>query len=212
MGFDYNNVKDRKLYTILSPLGFAASHVIYDYKVVGQENVPKDKPFILISNHAHVLDPVLLMFNAHRPIHFMSKKEAFEQNALLSWFLSNVNTFPVARGRNDKSAIEYAAKLIDTGHVIGVFPEGTRSKDLKPHEPKAGAALIARQTKADILPACVYTETLKGFRRKITIRFGKLIPYEELGLTDDSSTPELREAAKRMMDSVVALWEEGHCE
>ncbi|HBL40140.1 MAG TPA: hypothetical protein DDY98_00615 [Ruminococcaceae bacterium] len=210
MAFNYDNVKDRKLYNILKPLGWCIMHLLYSYKVVGKENVPKDGSFILTCNHIHFMDPVLLIVNAPRKIHFMGKNEAFKRK-FASWFLTSVNTFPVARGRNDKAAVNYAIKLIETGHVIGIFPEGTRSKDLKPHEAKAGVSLIARQTKADILPASIYCEKAKGLRRKMTIRFGEVIPYESLGITEDGSSRELREAAARIMAGITDLWEEGHC-
>ena len=211
MGFDYNNVEDRKLYHSMSRIGHGLSRILYSCQVVGAENVPQDKPFILVCNHIHFVDPVLLAVNMPRNVHFMGKKEAFKSK-FGAWFLTNVNTFPVARGQGDVAAIDYAVKLIEAGHVIGVFPEGTRSKDLKPHEAKGGVALIARQTKADILPASIYCEQAKGFRRKITIRFGELIPYEELNIPEEGSSRELREAAGRIMKHVVALWEEGHCE
>ncbi len=211
MSFDYNNVEDRKLYNVLSHVGSGLSHLLYSCHVAGEENIPKEEPFILVSNHIHFVDPVLLMVNANRNVHFMGKREAF-QNRFAAWFLTNTNTFPVARGQGDKAAIEYAVKLIENGRVIGIFPEGTRSKDLKPHEAKGGVALIAHETKANVLPASIYCEKAKGFRRKITIRFGKLIPYEELGIPEEASSRELKEAAARIMGHVVALWEEGHCE
>ena len=211
MGFDYNNVEDRKLYNVLSHVGSGLSHLLYSCHVAGKENVPKDEPFILASNHIHFVDPVLLTVNSDRNVHFMGKKEAF-QNKFAAWFLTNVNTFPVARGKNDKAAIDYAVKLIEAGHVIGIFPEGTRSKDLKPHEAKGGVALIARETKANVLPASIYCEKAGGFRRRITIRFGKLIPYEELGIPEEGSSRELKEASARIMERIRALWEEGHCE
>ena len=211
MNFDYNNTQDRKLYNVMSHVGSGLSHILYSVKVVGEENIPKDEPFILVSNHIHFVDPVLLMVKARRSVHFMGKKEAF-QNKFAAWFLTNTNTFPVARGQGDKAAIEYAVKLIRDGRVIGIFPEGTRSKDLKPHAAKGGVALIARETKANVLPASIYCEQAKGLRRRITIRFGKLIPFEELDIPEEASARELREAAERIMQHVVALWEEGHCE
>ena len=45
----------------------------------------------------------------------------------------------------------------------------------------------------------------------MTVRYGKLIDYSELGLNDDSSSPEMREAAAKVMDRIRSLWEEGHC-
>lgn len=211
MSFDYSVVKDRKYYDIVKgPCKFALKLGLR-IKCEGVENIPKEGAFILASNHIHFVDPAVLLANFPRPIHFMAKVEAFKYK-ITAFLLTHLNTFPVSRGRSDKASIDYAVKLIENGHVIGIFPEGTRSKDLKPHEPKAGLALIARQTKADILPCSLYCEKKGGLFRKITVRYGELIKYEELGITEDGSTRELREAAKKIMDEIVDLWEEGHCD
>ncbi len=211
MGFNYAEIADRKLYKFIRKPCSVLIKLFIRIKCEGEENIPEKGGFILACNHIHFIDPVLLLCRCRRPIHFMAKVEAFK-NKLAAFFLTNLNVFPVSRGRSDKTSIDYAVDLIKTGHVIGIFPEGTRSKDLKPHEAKAGVSLIARQTKADILPASVYCEKKGGLFRKVTIRFGEVIRYEELGISEDGSTRELREAAKKIMDEIVDLWEEGHCD
>lgn len=211
MSFDYSVVGDRKFYNaVKAPCKFLLKLGLR-IKCVGVENIPKDGAFILACNHIHFVDPAVLLANFPRPIHYMAKAEAFK-NKFAAWLLVHLNTFPVSRGRSDKASIDYAVKLIEKGCVMGIFPEGTRSKDLKPHEPKAGLALIARQTKADILPCSLYCEKKGGLFRKITVRYGELIKYEDLGIHEDGSTRELREAAKKVMDEIVDLWEEGHCD
>lgn len=211
MSFDYSVVKDRKYYDIVKgPCKFALKLGLR-IKCEGVENIPKEGAFILASNHIHFVDPAVLLANFPRPIHFMAKVEAFKYK-ITAFLLTHLNTFPVSRGRSDKASIDYAVKLIENGHVMGIFPEGTRSKDLKPHKAKAGVALIARQTKADILPCSIYCEKKGGLFRKVTVRYGKLIKFEELGLTEESSTRELREATDRIMGDIVALWEEKHCD
>lgn len=211
MGFNYAEIGDKKFYSFIRKPCKALIKLFIKIECEGEENIPEKGAFILACNHIHFIDPVLLLCKCHRPIHFMAKVEAFK-NKLAAFFLTNLNVFPVSRGRSDKTSIDYAVDLIKTGHVIGIFPEGTRSKDLKPHEAKAGVALIARQTKADILPASVYCEKKGGLFRKVTVRFGEIIKYDELGITEDGSTRELREAAKKIMDEIVDLWEEGHCD
>ena len=210
MAFDYSVVRDRKYYNIVQkPCKFLLKLALR-IKCEGIENIPKKGSFILACNHIHFVDPAVLLAFFPRPIHFMAKEEAFK-NKLAAWFLTHLNAFPVNRARSDKSSVDYAVKLIETGHVLGIFPEGTRSKDLKPQKAKAGVALIARQTKADILPASVYCEKKGGLFRKITVRFGEVIKYEELGLEDEAATRTLREATDKIMGEIVDLWEEGHC-
>ena len=211
MSFDYSVVKDRKYYDIVKgPCKFLLKLGLR-IKCEGVENIPKEGAFILASNHIHFVDPAVLLANFPRPIHFMAKVEAFKYK-ITAFLLTHLNTFPVSRGRSDKASIDYAVKLIENGHVMGIFPEGTRSKDLKPHKAKAGIALIARQTKADILPCSIYCEKKGGLFRKVTVRYGELIKYEELGLAEESSTKELRAAADKIMEEIVDLWEEKHCD
>ncbi len=211
MSFDYSVVKDRKYYDIVKgPCKFLLKLGLR-IKCEGVDNIPKEGGFILACNHIHFVDPAVLLANFPRPIHFMAKVEAFKYK-ITAFLLTHLNTFPVSRGRSDKSSIDYAVKLIENGHILGIFPEGTRSKDLKPHKAKAGVALIARQTKADVLPCSLYCEKKGGLFRKVTVRYGELIKYEELGLTEESSTRELREATDKIMGEIVDLWEEKHCD
>ncbi|MBR3753475.1 MAG: 1-acyl-sn-glycerol-3-phosphate acyltransferase [Clostridia bacterium] len=211
MSFDYSVVKDRKYYDVVKgPCKFLLKLGLR-IKCEGVENIPKEGAFILASNHIHFVDPAVLLANFPRPIHFMAKVEAFKYK-ITAFLLTHLNTFPVSRGRSDKASIDYAVKLIENGCVMGIFPEGTRSKDLKPHKAKAGIALIARQTKADILPCSIYCDKKGGLFRKVTVRYGELIKYEELGLTEESSTKELRAAADKIMEEIVDLWEEKHCD
>ena len=211
MSFDYSVVKDRKYYDVVKgPCKFLLKLGLR-IKCEGVENIPKEGAFILASNHIHFVDPAVLLANFPRPIHFMAKVEAFKYK-ITAFLLTHLNTFPVSRGRSDKASIDYAVKLIENGCVMGIFPEGTRSKDLKPHKAKAGIALIARQTKADILPCSIYCDKKGGLFRKVSVRYGELIKYEELGLTEESSTKELRAAADKIMEEIVDLWEEKHCD
>ena len=210
MGFDYSVIRDRKYYDVMRHPCIVALKIGLRIKCVGKENIPEEGAFILACNHIHFVDPAVIIAQCTRPVHFMAKAEAFK-NKLAAWLLTHLNVFPVNRGRSDRSSIDYAIKLVENGHVLGIFPEGTRSKDLKPQKAKAGVALIAKQTKADILPVSVYSEKKGGMFRKVTVRFGELIKFEELGLSDESTTRELREASDKIMGEIVDLWEEGHC-
>ena len=103
-------------------------------------------------------------------------------------------------------------RLVEEGKVLGIFPEGTRSKDPdgKMLPPKAGVALIAKATHSDVLPACIYFEGKSKFRKKITVRFGEVIPYEELGLSDESNMSEIKDASRLVMGKIGELLEKGH--
>ena len=208
--FDYETVRDHKSYDILMPIARIASGIAAKPKIVGLENVPEEGGFILASNHLTSFDPVHIASHFPKPVHFMGKEEAFA-SPFTNWFFTKLNAFPVSRGSADKSSVEYAIKIVREGCVLGIFPEGTRSKDFKPARAKSGVALIAKAARADVLPASIYTSDDAKFGSKLTIRFGEMIHFEELGFTDEEhSSKELKEAARVIMERIVALWEKGH--
>ncbi len=142
-------------YGIIRSIFNILTYGIIDMKVYGEEHIPAKAPFIVACNHASNFDPPLLG-TAMRPylIHFMAKEELF-RNPLMNWFLRYVGTFPVHRGRIDRQALVEAIRVLKTGHVLGIFPEGTRGmeKELLPfHE---GMAAIAVKTGVPVVPAAI---------------------------------------------------------
>lgn len=211
-GFDYSVIENSKTYDTLRPLGVAVSKMLYKIEYVGLENVPKEGGLILASNHMNALDPVFIgVALKDRQLHFMGKKELFE-NPISKRALSSLNGFPIVRGGADTEALEYAIRIPKEGHILGIFPEGTRSKTFKPARAKSGIALIAKEAKSDVLPVSIYTSDNMKKGTKLTIRFGEVIPYEKLGFTEEGSREEVKACAKFIMDEITKLWEMGHCE
>ena len=211
MNFDFSTVREYNTYNSVRGLARVVCKNRWDITYVGQENIPENGGLIIACNHQDALDPLVIANGCPRVIHFMAKEELFK-NGLVARFLKRLNAFPVVRGSGDMSAINYAIDVVKNGWALGIFPEGTRSKDFKPARPKSGAALIAKQTGADVLPVCIYTDTEYKKGTRLTVRFGKVIKNEELGFVEEHSPKELRSASKRIMGDIVALWEEGHCE
>lgn len=212
-GFDYSKVKEEEaLYDNLRPLGKKIVNRLYDVQYIGIENIPAEGGFIIASNHVKALDPVFIALGVeNRQIHFMGKKELFEK-PIVSSLLKKANGFPIVRGGADKEALDYAERVVKEGHILGIFPEGTRSKDYKPARAKSGIGLIAKEAKADILPVSIYNCDNMKKGTKLTIRFGEVIPYENLGFTEDGPREEIKACAKLVMAEIVKLWGKGHCE
>lgn len=212
MKYNYEKVKEYKLYQVLRVVAMAYCKTFVKPVYIGQENIPETGGFIIACNHQSGQDPIVIGRGCKRTIHFMSKEELFEKDALAR-FLKHMNAFPIVRGAGDMTAIKYAEEIIKKGWILGIFPEGTRSKDFKPARGKSGVALIAKETKADVLPVSIYTSDEYKRGTKLTVRFGKIIKNEELGFSEGAySAKELRAASKRIMGDITALWEEGHCE
>ncbi|MEM1485936.1 lysophospholipid acyltransferase family protein [Oscillospiraceae bacterium PP1C4] len=196
------------LYKIGRMLCIILTRILFRIEVAGEQNIPQAQGYILVANHRSNFDPMFVVQKMHAQVHFMAKAELF-RNKLFGRLLLAVGTFPVERGRGDTGAIDWAKNVITQGRVLGMFPEGTRSTDGTPLRPKSGAALIAMQTGADILPCAVCFGERLRFRSKVTVRYGALIKNEELGISQAGSTHEIKVASRLMMDEIKKLMEAG---
>ena len=185
----------------LKPLAW----IIFPFKAIGRETIPDtpgQPPLILCCNHISEIDPVFLEMCQKRHVFFMAKEEIF-RNRLSSWFFGKqLGAFPVKRGAGDTAALDTARAIVGDGRLLGIFPEGTRSRDGQLGRAKSGAALIAAQTGASILPAAIITKNqkVKPFRRS-RIVFGQPLTLEELHL-DHPDHPDLRFASRLIMEKI----------
>ena len=184
-------------------------HILYRIRVVGKENVPIGQGYIVISNHRSNFDPLFLARGIRAQIFYMAKIELFQKNRFVGSLLRALGAFPVERGKGDSGSLKRAEEIVQTGGVLGIFIEGTRSRDGRLGRPKSGAALISHQTGADVLPCAISFGDRLRFRTQVTISYGKLIKNEELGFTDDSGSPhEIRAASHRFMEEITKLMED----
>lgn len=180
---------------------------VYRIRAIGRENIPKEGPVLLCSNHVTMKDPVILGISQRRQVFYMAKEELF-RNGFIGGVLRGLGAFPVKRGSGGADALEDAYALLEENAVVGVFIEGTRSKTGELQRPKTGAALLHYRTKAPVVPVCI---TGSGGGRPIPfrrteIRFGKPIPAKELNIPDESSM-QLRKASRVIMEQITALRE-----
>ena len=179
----------------------------------GLENIPKDRPCVFVANHRSYYDIPLLLAGLEKP-HGILAKEELEKIFLLSRWMKLLGCVFVQRDdvRASVRALNDATAIVESGRSFVIFPEGTRSKDHKPGKAKSGIARIALASHADILPVSIYNSDDMKKHTKMTIRFGKLIPFEELKLNEDSGRTEIHAAADYIMSKINELWSEGHCE
>lgn len=146
-------------------------------KVEGEENVPLVGPLIVVSNHLSYLDPPLISMVLPRETHFLAKRELFD-HPVMGMMVRQWNAIPLERGSGDLGALRASMKALSQNKVLGMFPEGHRSRGpmLKAHP---GTALLAHRTEAPILPIAITgTENIKGAvgilkHPYITIRIGQ---------------------------------------
>ncbi|WP_393959260.1 lysophospholipid acyltransferase family protein [Priestia megaterium] len=172
--------------------------------VRNREYLPTDTGFVIACSHKGWVD-VVALGTAVLPhqIHFMAKKELFN-HILTSNVLKKLNAFPVDRNNPGPSSIKTPIKLAKQGHIVGIFPSGTRTEEDVPL--KRGAVTIASMAKVPIVPAVYEGPTnLKELFSKdsIVISFGKPIYLAEGKLTKD----RLSDASNHLTASIRALEE-----
>lgn len=118
------------------------------------ERVPAEGGLLVVANHIHNADPILLSAACPRSLHFMAKKEAFGYPVLRE-LLNLVGAFPVDRGKSDRAAIRRAMAALEHGIAVGIFPEGTRSKVFAMQRAHSGAGLLALSANAAVLPVAI---------------------------------------------------------
>jgi len=130
--------------------------ILYRPRVHGSEYIPKRKPFIICSNHLNWLDPLTVGISlpAGYRIHFMAKKELFS-NFIFSYLLRKTGAFPLNRKSADYAAMRKSYQLLQDRQIVGLFPEGSRSKNGKLQKAYHGAALIAARSGVPILPVAI---------------------------------------------------------
>lgn len=209
--FDYSQVKHYKLYNFIKVIFRPLVKIVYHTKFKGLENVPTDRNnYIVAINHTCAVDPIFVACPKQvPPLHFMAKVELFK-NPFAAWFITHMYGFPVRRGKGDTSAIDYGIKIIEEGHVMAICPEGKRIKDKNgvPQKAKAGVAVIAKATGADVLPVAICCNGKIKPGSHVTVSYGKLIKNSELGLDKEEVGPhDIKNGANMVMAKITELWE-----
>lgn len=179
-------------------------HIKYKATVLNRENIPGLKGgFIVACNHQSYSDPPVLagVFKGH--FSFMAKSELFK-NKIFAWIIKQCGAFPVVRGAKDTGALDRAVEDIRKNKIFIIFPEGTRSKDGRLARAKSGVAVIAGTADAPVVPVCIMYAP-DGKKRHCTVAVGKMIPKEEIAITDMTDRKQIKKASSRIMDDIALL-------
>jgi 1-acyl-sn-glycerol-3-phosphate acyltransferase len=174
----------------------------------GHEHVPLSGPAVLATNHVGYLDFVFVgaaARNRRRLVRFMAKKEVFDHR-ISGPLMRGMKHIPVDRFGRARDSIDAAVAAMRRGEVIGMFPEATISRSFIPREGKSGAARMAIEAEAPLVPGAVWgsqriltKDRPRNYQRNIpiTVDFGSPIEYER------DEDPVL--VTKRLMVSIAEM-------
>jgi len=182
-------------------------------QIVGQENVPEEGPLIVVANHFHFFDAVILILSAPWHLEFLADFQMPNVPFLLKIFPALYKTYDVAQGTANLEALRAAEGILSQDGVLGVFPEG-RVHAPPLHWALPGAAFLALRTGAPILPMGIYSdndwklfETLLQKKRRlgVTCRFGKVFGPLTCKNQRRPSREVINKAGDRIMSEIAKL-------
>jgi 1-acyl-sn-glycerol-3-phosphate acyltransferase len=194
-------------YLLIGGLSYPFVRLLYRERWEGVERLPAEGGYVLAANHLSNADPwpLGMALFPRRYLRFMGKSELFWFP--LGPFIKACGAFPVRRGQHDLEAIATAIDLCRAGHIVVMFPEGTRrQKGLrKRHEARwrTGAARIALEAGVPLVPAAISgTDGLSHFE-KLRVSFGEPIALDDLaGLPIDDAA---QAATDRLSATITEL-------
>lgn len=191
-------------------------HTLCRPTITGLENVPTDGPFIIASNHLSFLDSIIIQAICPRPVAFFAKAEYFTTPGIkgraMKAFFESVGSIPVERGEQAASvaALDALVDLLEGGQGVGIYPEGTRSRDGRLYRGRTGVGWLALSTGAPVVPVgLVGTEKLQPAGsnritpRKFTLTVGEPLQFDHVGRKHP--LPQRRQATDAIVDAIAAI-------
>lgn len=174
--------------------------ICYFYRAEGTQNVPRQGPFLIASNHQSFLDPLLVGLALREPLCYMAWAALFRGPRWFARLIHKFGAFPVDLDRNDPTSYRLALDVLKHGEPLVIFPEAGRQDEGRLMELRPGAARLAMHAQAPIVPVRIegawaaWPKPRKWpyLFKPIKVTFGEPIPVPERRLK-----PEEREAASR---------------
>ena len=204
--------KDKSLLSAaLKPVARPILKAFLPIKITGLENIPSKGPAILMPNHASFLDSIVLGFFTKRDIWFMAKNSEY-RHAFMKWFLRHAGSFPVRRYNIDVQAVRNAIRVVQHGHILGIFPEGERTWDGEMLPLRTGTIRLILALDTPIIPVGIsgayelmprWTASIK--RVPVHISIGKPVRFAHIPIPrqtrDDieSASTELRAQIQKLI-------------
>ena len=147
------------LWKSLRALAHLFSTLFFDLKIFGVQNIPPTGGAMIVSNHQSLLDPILLGVGLERPLSYIAKSELFEITPALTWLFRSLGGFPVHQGDRsngkggDIAAVRESIQRLREGHILNIYPEGSRTPDGKIGHLEKGVVLVPRRWQGPRVPS-----------------------------------------------------------
>lgn len=171
--------------------------VLFRTEAIGLEHIPQSGPVVLCSNHISLFDPPFMGSPVKRIVHYMAKEELFRV-PVLGPIIKRVGAFPVKRGGVSKESIKRAIQILKDGHVLGIFPEGTRGNT--GGMGKKGAASLALRSGAAVIPVAIVGD-YKLFK-KMYVLYGPPVDLSEFA---EGGSGQLEAATDKIMATIRGM-------
>lgn len=183
---------------------------LFRVTVIDRHKVPEQGRFIMCCNHLSYVDPVIIASYSPRYTYFMAKKELFSVS-FLSNLVTYLNAFPLNRDVMDRKSFKTSLKILKYNNILGLFPEGSRSKDGTVGEGKKGIGLISILSDAQIIPIAISGSNKiiqKPHKRvyfpKIKLIIGDVIDTKKI-VAENERKEAIRLIVSKTMDSIKKL-------
>lgn len=180
-----------------------------EIEITGADNIPRDSGCLLVFNHLSNFDPPLFLAVIDDPQVTALLAGEYRRRRFHRFFLDTAGVVWIERGTSDRAALRQALAHLERGWIVGMAPEGTRSRDHVLHAGKPGAAFLATHADALILPVGItgtesLASNLKRLRRgHITVRFGE--PFRPPAPSAGRSKQYLQAVTDDLMHHVADL-------
>ena len=154
------------IYKVARPFLKALFYFLFQPRIKGKENIPKEGGAVIAGNHVFVFDPALIGCCTKRCMHFLAKAEIYNTK-FISYLMNKAGMIPVHRQRKDHAALEAAEEYLKAGALIGIFPETTliKPKGVRILPFRMGAIKMAYDTKVPIVPVSINGKYIPIFGR-----------------------------------------------
>lgn len=181
-----------------------AAKLVAPHRAYGAERVPLEGGLVVAANHFSWIDPPVLGAASPRTLYFMAKVEAHRIPGL-GQLMRSFGAFPVRRGESDRDAVRTMRQIVRDGNALGMFAEGTRQQSGVPGPLQPGAAMVAINESAPLVPVAIYGshEWRLGNFKPVSLAWGEPMTFEGF----PKGGRGYKEASLEIERKIRELWE-----